>query len=73
MATLSQDSKPFLERAGLIPARRGPRLRIDLSRHPIHRQVLDPPLPAGELASADNGLPPPDRGLTRLWPFTPAV
>lgn len=66
---LSQDSRPFLERAGLIPFRRGPVPRMDLARHPIHSVPVAPPLPSGEASLDVQGLPPPDRGRTKPWPY----
>lgn len=71
MATLSQDPRAFLERAGLIPTRRGPVATLDPGLHPIHSLPLDPPLPAAELVASPLSSPPTD-GRTTPWPVPPA-
>jgi hypothetical protein len=69
MAT-SRSAKNFMERIGIIPTRRGPVPRLDLSANLAHSLPLQKPLPSGEslLNSGQQGVPPPDRGLTTEWP-----
>ncbi len=65
---LSKGSNLYLERAGLVPTRRGPVRAYAPALNPAHRYPLSPPLPYPELLGATQGSPPPDRGLTTVWP-----
>jgi len=59
----------FLERTGIIAARRGPNPLLAPQTLKVHRIPLSPPLPLPSLQMHLNGVTPPDRGQTQEWPF----
>ena len=63
-------ARNFLERHGIIPARRHPKPRIEPDAFRVHQSPLKPPLPLPDLLQHLNGEPPPDRAVTGQWPHS---
>jgi hypothetical protein len=66
---VSRSALQFLRRVGLADESPRPAPRLDLSALLIHTiPVPSPPLPPPEVLRTFEGLPPPDRDLSRPWP-----
>lgn len=64
----TRGSRQFLERSGIVPTYRRPLPMFGPAQLTVHHLTLRPPLPLGEILDFINGEPPPDRGVTQLWP-----
>lgn len=69
MAVRSKSPKLFLERAGIRPTVPSPHPVYAMGDNPAHRLPLKPPLPIPEYVENTQGNPPPDRGVTKEWPY----
>ena len=59
----------FLERAGITPTLRHPVPSANPDQNLVHVYPVIPPLPLPDLVRFENGLPPPDRGQSDIWPW----
>ena len=59
----------FLERIGFFPTLRHPVPAANPDNNPVHNYPVSPPLPLPELLWFENGIPPPDRGQSTIWPW----
>jgi hypothetical protein len=64
----SRSPRRFLERSGLIVTQRLPARRAAIGNLSSIDYPLKPPYPA-EFNRPNEGDPPPDRGLSREWPY----
>lgn len=64
---ISQASRYYMERMGLVETRTAPSPRIDLARNQIHTTRQADPVLTPRLRIAENGSPSPDRGVTLKW------
>jgi len=64
----SRSSRRFLERSGLIVTQRLPQSRVAIGNLNSLRYPLNPPYPT-EHNRPNEGDPPPDRGVSREWPY----
>jgi hypothetical protein len=62
----SHNADEFLERTGLKKTLRRPTPAI-FALNPVHTIALPFPLPRPDL-TRENGIPAPDRVVTRIWP-----
>lgn len=68
---LSRSPVEYLRRHGLLTEAQRPRPRIDVSALLVHTVPLSsPPKPAQGVVEGFEGIPPPDRGVTRGRPGT---
>ncbi len=65
---ISRASLWFLERAGLTPTRRGPMPMVAPGLNQAMNLPVSPPLPRPVTLLVTQGDPPPDRGLSTVWP-----
>jgi hypothetical protein len=68
MIVLSRSSKAYRERAGLTPTRRGPTPSFCPADNLAASVFVAPPLPEPGYLGNTQGNPPPDRGLSTVWP-----
>lgn len=61
-------AKPFLERMGILPARRNPEPGQSPADWPQQNYPLTKPLPPSPLQQHLLGENPPDRGQAQAWP-----
>ena len=64
---VSQASRFYMERLGIVETRAAPSPRIDLARNQVHTTVQADPVLPHRLRTAENGSPSPDRGVTITW------
>jgi hypothetical protein len=65
---ISRGSVWYLERAGLADTRRGPGGRLAPGLNLARAVPVAPPLPRPVYLLPEQGEPPPDRGLSDVWP-----
>lgn len=65
---LSRSAHLYTERAGLAETYRSPTPRLAPGLNAVLNVPVSVPLPNPEFLYENNGNPPPDRGLTRVWP-----
>jgi hypothetical protein len=65
---ISRASLWFRERSGLTPTRRGPAPTIAPGLNKTMDVPVSPPLPRPSTLLVTQGVPPPDRGLSSVWP-----
>lgn len=68
MAAVSRSPRLFRERKGLIPTYRAPMPVVAMASLGIRGYRLKDPRPADQQRPLE-GDPPPDRGVSREWPF----
>lgn len=66
---ISQSSRRYQERRGVIPTSRLPTARVALRFNLVNSFPLSPPLPVPELMQPLTGAPNPDSPLATVWPF----
>ena len=59
----------FLERSGIFPTQRHPVPSVAPDSNPVHIYPVTPPLPLPVFLLPTNGIPPPDRGQSIIWPW----
>lgn len=66
---ISQSSRRYQERRGVIPTLRLPTARSALSYNKINTFPLDPPYPLTVLTLPLTGSSSPDKPQAEVWPF----
>ena len=66
---ISHSPLEFIRRHGLLEESVQPHPRLNLRGLRVHTvPISEPPLPKAITLQEYEGVPPPDRGLTRPWP-----